>query len=85
MRVSWFVLLVGIVAMFVTAILAQQDSVLVGARDIARCDDLRGAEATANSSTTYRARFSRWETLLLAYALAHATDRHLQGLRKKAI
>jgi hypothetical protein len=43
-------------------------AVLVGAGDIASCDDLKGAEATATCSTEFRARCSPWETWLIPMA-----------------
>ena len=43
--------LVAVVTVFFSMVaVAQQDSVLVGAGDIASCDDLSGAEATRKAS-----------------------------------
>lgn len=41
------VLVIALILLFAVSAVAQQDPVLVGAGDIASCDDLRGAEATA--------------------------------------
>ena len=49
MTFPWTAPFVGVVTLVLAIpVVAQQDAVLVGAGDIASCDDLRGAEATAN-------------------------------------